>query len=224
MLYHHEPAARLESAHPLVRIVLLAHLLSRHREDDPAVRAAGSLCGIETTDLASISRGASAQVRTAAEYLGIDLDGVEQLSEHAAFDPERTVPDPVLLQLSDEVRDLMLTTEAGRSFSVQQGEAGLLESVSRSARLLFDFQDVIVLLMNGAGQALVGVPVGVHKQRMKEFSIALAGGGVLVEVALQRRLAFISRGGNPLGIVEEQLLGVLDCDSLVCLPLVSGTR
>ena len=224
VLYHHEPVARLESAHPLVRIVLLAHLLSRHGEDDPAVKAAGALCGIEASDLALISRGASAQVRTAAEYLGIDLDGVEQLSGHAAFDPERTVPDPVLMQLSDEVRDLMLTTEAGRSFSVQQGEAGLLESVSRSARLLFDFQDVIILLMNGAGQALVGVPVGEHKQRMKEFSIALAGGGVLAEVALQRRLAFISRGGNPLGIAEEQLMGVLDCDSLVCLPLVSGTR
>ena len=224
VLYHHEPVARLESAHPLVRVVLLAHLLCSHGEDDPLVKAAGTLCGIEVVDLALISRGASAQVRTAAEYLGIDLDGVEQFSVPAAFDPERTVPDPAFLQLSDEVRDLMLTTEAGRSFTFQQGEAGLLESVSRSARLLFDFEDVIVLLKNGAGQALVGVPVGEHKQRMKEFSIALAGGGVLAEVALQRRLAFISRGGNPLGIAEEQLLGVLDCDSLVCLPLASGTR
>ncbi len=72
------------------------------------------------------------------------------------------------------------------------------------------------------GQTLVGVPLGEHQQRLTEFSIALAGGGVLAEVALQQRLAFLSRGGNPLGIAEEQLLRVLGCESLVCLPLVSA--
>lgn len=89
----------------------------------------------------------------------------------------------------------------------------MLQSVSRSARLLFDFQDVIILLMNGTGQNLIGVPVGEHKQRLREFSIALAGDGVIAEVALQRRLAFISREANSLGIVEEQLLRVLDSHS-----------
>ncbi|MBL8415887.1 MAG: HDOD domain-containing protein [Propionivibrio sp.] len=224
VLYHHEPAARLELAHPLVRIVLLAHLLSLHGEDDPDVMEAGSLCGIEAKDLVLISRGAQSQVRTSAEYLGIDLDGVDTLPVRSASDTERPVQDPVHQQLSEEIRNLVLTSDAGRSFSNQQGEAGLLQSVSRSARLLFDFQDVIILLMNGTGQALVGVPVGEHKQRLREFSIALAGGGVLAEVALQRRLAFISRDENSLGIVEEQLLRVLDSHSLVCLPLISGSR
>ena len=224
VLYHHEPFARLESAHPLVRIVLLAHLLSLHSEDDPAVKAAGTLCGIEATDLVMISRGANLQVRTSAEYLGIDLDGVDTLPKHIASENERLVQDPVHQQLSDEIRNLVLTSDAGRSFSNQLGEAGLLQSMSRSARLLFDFQDVIILLINGTGQALVGVPVGEHKQRLREFSISLAGGGVLAEVALQRRLTFIGRDGNPLGIVEEQLLRVLDSDSLVCLPLITGSR
>ncbi|MBL0167418.1 MAG: HDOD domain-containing protein [Propionivibrio sp.] len=224
VLYHHEPAARLELAHPLVRIVLLAHLLSLHGEDDPEVMAAGSLCGIEAKDLVLISRGAQSQVRTSAEYLGIDLDGVDTLPVRTASDTERPVQDPVHQQLSEEIRNLVLTSDAGRSFSNQQGEAGLLQSVSRSARLLFDFQDVIILLTNGTGQALVGVPVGEHKQRLREFSIALAGGGVLAEVVLQRRLAFISRDENSLGIAEEQLLRVLDSHSLVCLPLISGSR
>jgi len=224
VLYHHEPAARLELAHPLVRIVLLAHLLSLHGEDDPDVKAAGSLCGIEAKDLELISRGAQSQVRTSAEYLGIDLDGVDTLPVRTASDTERPVQDPVHQQLSEEIRNLVLTSDAGRSFSNQQGEAGLLQSVSRSARLLFDFQDVIILLMNGTGQALVGVPVGEHKQRLREFSIALAGGSILAEVALQRRLAFISRDENSLGIVEEQLLRVLDSHSLVCLPLITGSR
>lgn len=224
VLYHHEPVARLESAHPLVRIVLLAHLLSSHGEDDPTVKAAGVLCGIEATDLALISRGASSQVRKSADYLGIDLAGVDQLSVPVARDSGSPVQDPVHLQLTDEVRNLVLTAEAGRSFARQQGEAGLLESVTRSARMLFDFEDAIVLLMNGTGQALIGIPVGEYKQRLAEFSIALASGGVVAEVALQRRLAFIGCDGNPLGIAEQQLLRVLGTQSLVCLPLVSGQR
>ncbi|MGB9108128.1 MAG: HDOD domain-containing protein, partial [Telluria sp.] len=33
VLYHHEPGSRLEGAHPLVRIVRAAHLLSGHADD-----------------------------------------------------------------------------------------------------------------------------------------------------------------------------------------------
>jgi HD-like signal output (HDOD) protein/signal transduction histidine kinase len=224
VLYHHEPAARLESAHPLVRIVLLAHLLSTHGEDDLAVKAAGALCGIEAADLALISAGASSQVGESARYLGIDLAGVDQLPVHTACDSAAPVRDVVQQQLTDEVRNLVLTAEAGRSFSRQQGEAGLHESAARSARLLFDFEDVIILLTNGTGQSLVGVPIGEQKQRLSEFSIALAGGGVVAEVALQRRLAFIGRAGNPISIAEEQLLRALGSESLVCVPLASGQR
>jgi len=222
VLYHHEPVARLESAHPLVRIVLLAHLLSSHGEDDLAVKAAGALCGIAAADLTQISQGASSQVSKSADYLGIDLDGFDPALVPPARDPG--APDAVHQQLSEEVRNLVLTSEAGRSFSRQQGEAGLLESAARSARLLFDFEEVLILLMNGTGQALVGVPLGEHKQRLSEFSIALTGGGVLAEAALQRRMAFIGRDGNPLGIAEEQLLRVLGSDALVCLPLASAQR
>lgn len=184
----------------------------------------GSLCGIDTADLALICTGASSQVRKSADCLGIDLTGVDELALTTACDPDTPVQDSVQRQLSDEVRNLVLTAEAGRSFSRQQGEAGLLESMSRSARLLFDFEDAIILLMNGSGQALICVPVGEYRQRLSEFSIALAGGGVVVEVALQRRLAFVTSGGNPLGIAEEQLLRVLGSEAFVCLPLVAGSR
>ena len=122
------------------------------------------------------------------------------------------------------MRNLVLTSEAARSFSRQQGEAGLLESITRSARILFDFEDSVIFLMSANGQKLLGIPVGENKQRLKEFSISLGGGGVLVEVALQRRLAYLNRAGNPLGIVEEQLLRLLGSESLVCLPMTSGTR
>lgn len=224
VLYHHESMARLESAHPLVRIVRLAHRLSCHNTDDLDINEAGGLYGITSADLGKISNQARSQVKTFAELLGIDLAAAPQASAVTANIPGETVLEEVRQQLSNEVRNLMLASEAGRSFSRLQGEAGLLESVTRSARMLFNFEDVIVLLMNGAGKALIGIPVGEHKQRLTEFTIALGSGGLIAEVALQRRLAFAGSDGNPLGIAEEQLLRVLGCESLVCVPLISGQR
>lgn len=224
VLYHHEPAARLESTHPLIRIVLLAHLLSVHGEDDPAVKAAAILCGIEATDLLQISSGATSQVKKSADYLGIDLSGIEQISPPPELEPVVPIQDPVHKQLSEEVRNLVLSSEVGRSFSRQKEDSGLLEAVTRSARILFDFEDVLTLLMNCTGKALVGVPVGEYHQRMNEFSIALVNGGVIAEAARQRQLAFVGHDGNPVGIAEDQLLRVLNTQALVCIPLTSGLR
>lgn len=224
VLFHHEPAARLESAHPLVRIVLLAHLLSSRDELDPAVNDAGLLCGIDAAGLEQISAGASSQVRTSAEHLGIDLAGVAELSIPIACDPAAAAQEAAHRQLTEEVRDLMLASEACRPLSQQPAEAGLLESMTRSARLLFDFEDAIMLLTNAAGQSLVGVAAGEHRQRLGEFSIALGGGSAVAEAALQRRPAFIGGDGNPPAVAEQQLLRVLGAQTLVCLPLNSGQR
>jgi signal transduction histidine kinase len=111
----------------------------------------------------------------------------------------------------------------GQSFNRQQGEAGLLESMTRSARILFDFDNAVILLENPTGHALVGMPTG-EQQRIAEFSIPLARGGVVAEAALERRLAFVKRDAQSLGQAEEQLFRMLGTDSLVCVPLVSGAR
>lgn len=224
VLYHHEPLARLESAHPLVRIVGLAHLLGCQSEDAPGIQEAGKACGIDAADLALISANAVSNVRRVAELLGIELKGIGQATALPESNPPAPLRDEVDQKLSDEVRNLMLASEAGRSFARSHGEVGLLESVTRSAHMLFDFEDILVFLMNGTGQALVGVPAGENKQRLAEFSIALGGGGLVAEAALQRRLAFAGANGNPLGIAEEQLLRVLGCESFVCLPLIAGQR
>ena len=225
VLYHHESATRLGNTHPLIRIVLLAHLLSDNDAEEPTVKAAAALCGIDDEDLTKIAAGASAQVKQAADHLGIDLTGVDELDIPTAIDPAAESADQsAQKKLSDEVLHLVLSSEAGRALSPQQGEAALLEAMSRSARILFDFEDTVILLTNGAGNALVGVPIGESKQRLKEFTVALTSGGIVAEATLQRRTAFIVDDGNPLGVTEEQLMRILKCDALVCQPLVSHGR
>jgi signal transduction histidine kinase/HD-like signal output (HDOD) protein len=232
VLYHHEPSARLESAHPLIRIVRLAHLLACHAahpepesDDDAehgaqAIAEAMALCGLELDTLDGIVGAAARQVEKSAAHLGIDLAGADDIPTPVAFAPPQ---DPVQQRLSEEVRNMVLVSEAGQSFARQQGESGLLESMTRSARILFDFDTTVIFLENPTGHALVGMPTG-EQQRIAELSIPLAGASVVAKAASARQIAFVERAGAPLGLTEEQLLRILGTDSMVCLPLLAGGR
>jgi signal transduction histidine kinase len=222
VLYHHEPGDRLEGAHPLIRVVRAAHLLATHRDDEALVAEAGALCNLEPSRADELLAQAARQVERAAAHLGIDLAGADDIPALPAFAPPPPV-DPVQQRLSEEMRNLVLVSELGQSFARQQGESGLLESMTRSARVLFDFENAAVLLENPTGHALVGAPT-VNQQRIAEFSVSLAKGGPVAKATLERRVSFVRRGGAPLGLTEEQLLRMLGTESLVCVPLVSGAR
>lgn len=221
VLYHHEPSARLEAAHPLIRIVRLAHLMATHQPDDAAIAEGARLCGLELEVVDAVGADAARQVGKAALHLGIDLAGADDIPTPPAYAPPAL--DPVRQRLSEEVRNLVLVSELGQTFSRQQGEDGLLESMTRSARILFDFDNTVILLENPTGHALVGMPTA-EQQRIAEFSIPLRRGGAVADAALERRTAFVKRDADSLGLAEEQLFRMLGTDSLVCVPLVSGAR
>ncbi|MCA1861867.1 HDOD domain-containing protein [Janthinobacterium sp. HSC-3S05] len=225
VLYHHEPLARLEASHPLIRIVRLAHLLCCHADDaDEAesIAQAASLCALDVAVLDDLAGSVARQVAQAAQHLGIDLAGADDIAMPPAYAPPAV--DPVQQRLSDEVRNMVLVSEVGQTFARQQGESSLLEAITRSARILFDFDTAVILLQNPTGHALVGVAAGEHQHRLAGFSIPLAKGGPLAASALECQLAFLKRDMPALGIVEEQLFRILGTDSLVCMPLAAGQR
>jgi HD-like signal output (HDOD) protein/signal transduction histidine kinase len=221
VLYHHESSERLESAHPLIRIVRLAHLMSHHPDDQATLADGAALCGLDASELGPMLASAARQVDKSAIHLGIDLAGADDIPAPPAY--AAPVLDPVQQRLQEEVRNLVLVSEVGQTFARQQGESDLLESMTRSARILFDFDNTVILLENPTGQMLVGAPGGVA-QRIAEFAIPLNKGGPVAAAALDRRPAYIQREGAPLGLAEEQLLRMLGTDSMVCLPLVAGSR
>lgn len=219
VLYHHEPSPRLEASHPLVRIVRLAHLLSCHEADDPGMAGAMVLCALDAAALAQVREAGARQVLQSAAQLGIDLSGADEI----AAPPALTAPDPVQQRLADEVRKLVLVTEAGQAFGRQDSESGLLESMTRSARILFDFEHTVILLENPASGELVGAPAP-GLARVAELTIPLGRGGMLAGVALEQRIACIDRSAPELGLAEQQLLRILGSESMVCVPLIAGAR
>lgn len=222
VLYHHEPIARLKSAHPLIRIVCLAHLLSTYKSDSPALEGAGALCGIDDPGMEAILAGAAAQTKAAAAYFGIDLTDTDQVPPSAEYKPLEHAGNRVEDKLADEVRNVAMVSAASQSFSRMRNGRELLESITRTARVLFNFEDVVVLLQNANTQALVGVPVGKYQQRLTEFSVPLAGGGIVAESVIKRQVTFVGHDDILLGIAEEQLLRAMGTDCLACLPLIAG--
>jgi HD-like signal output (HDOD) protein/signal transduction histidine kinase len=224
VLYHHEETARLEGAHPLVRLVHLAHLLSDQPAGTPMPLATGAICGIADDALQVIFQGAEAQVVKAADFLGIDLSGAESLAHPVAVPTPLPPSNPVQQRLTDEIRNRALIAEMGQLFAKQKGDAQLLECVRQNARILFGLDDGVVFLMNSNRGGLVGVSVGENQQRLADFSIPLTGGGGMAEAVLQRSLVFLTKNHGLPSLAEAQLLRAFDADSLICLPIATSTR
>ena len=223
--YHHEPAARVANAHPLIRIVMLAHLMSSADTEEATLEEAGKLCGLEASDIEDIRSKAETKVSRAAAALGIDLAGADDIPVQAAYmPPQPALPrNPTQEKMDEEMRNMVLASNASRFFAKQSDIPGLMETVSGSARILFGFNEAFLLMTDRSGQALVGKPGKGQAERLAEFSVPLAAGGIIADAALVRRIAFIRRDGALLSLPEEQLLGLLRADCLICLPMtVSG--
>jgi putative nucleotidyltransferase with HDIG domain len=222
VLYHHEPARRVEGAHPLIRIVHLAHALATHDAALPLAQDAGQLCKISGENLLAIAQGAAGQVEKAAAYLGIDLSGLD------AWTPPQSLgapaANPIQQRMNEEIQHLALAAEVGQSLARQKDDIQLLKVIRQNAQILYDLDNTIVLLMSGNAQSLVGVSVADHLQRLSEFSVTLSAGGGIAQSALQNRIAFLSRKDGLLNLNEEQLLRTFDAEGLVCIPLTSDTR
>lgn len=222
VLYHHEPALRIRDAHPLIRIVHLAHLLGDLAPGARLPEGAGQLCALPDADLPRMLEDATTQVVQEAELLGVDISALAPPASVAS--PPTAPADPVQLGLLEEVRNTTLTTELGRALAVQQDESGLLALARQSAHVLFQLEDALVFLLDDRQEHLVCASAGMQQRRLSGFSVPLAGGGSVTESALQKRIAFIGHAQGLPTLVEDQLLRILHADGLVCVPLASGTR
>ena len=226
ILYHHEAAARIETAHALIRIVHLANWMANQPSDALMPAEAGALCQLSNDTMLLIMQGAAAQVKKSASFLGIDLSGTDAMPVPAVDSPKEPAANPSQPgPLTNAVLDMTLAAELRQSFARQKGDTQLLNSVRHNARILFDVDESIILLMNGGGQSLVAVASGDRRQRLAEFSISLLENhsGIAATVR-QRQLGFLDRAGGALSVPEEQLLRIFGADCLVCIPFADGAQ
>ena len=224
VLYHHEAPARLTAAHPLIRIIHLAESISPYETGTPLPPDAGALCAIDNEALQTILGGAESQVKKAADYLGIELVYPTEATAPAVHTPPPSTLDPGQQRLSDEMRNRALSAELGLSFARQKNDTQLLEVIRQNARLIFNLEDTLLFLVNGSGQALVGMSVGEQRQRLVDFSISLNDGGGMAQAALNRQVTFLGPEKRQFSMPEDQLRRALNAECLVCVPMATRSK
>ncbi|MDQ5904645.1 MAG: hypothetical protein QG584_36 [Pseudomonadota bacterium] len=214
VLYHHEPVAQIESTPPLVRLVLLANRLAEHGPNSPQVSEAAALFKLAPDALSPIAERTDALVKQAAEQLGIELkpeSATPQGPENASH-----------ALLAEEVRQLVLTTEATRPLFGQQNDQELLQTLVRSACILFGAEDAAILLHDPRESVLVGTPLDKNRQRLAQIALPLTAGAPISDSVISNTPAFLEPDATTVGVGEKQLLRVLGAEAAVCLPL-AGT-
>ena len=222
VLYHHEPVQQLVDAHPLIRIVMLADLIASHGASEPAISAAKTLFNLDAVAMRVVCSDTEEKVNEAAKLFKIDLAGTEQAM--AVPYPSKRANDDgnARDKLVYEVRQMIVASEARRSFFRADTESELLSAVAKSAALQFGFENMVFLLQDDIAQCLRGVALESFRQSFAEFSIPVTGDGALATTVGQRQLAFLDAKSDSNNLAEKQLFRLLHAQHLVSLPLFVG--
>jgi HD-like signal output (HDOD) protein/signal transduction histidine kinase len=205
LLYHHESADQIAQAHPLVRIVWLAHNLER---DEPAVLP--DLLGCGEAKLARIREGVADEVRQAADFLGIRLADPEAQARAQA-------------SLTEEVRGLaMIGALRAQPAPTSVSLVDRLRTTALSARILFRLGNC--LLYRPEGERLNALAPWPNLSRGEELTLPIgAEGGCVGRAAATGRIDGVSAAELGAVLLDKQLLRLLgDWDSipaLIALPL-----
>lgn len=247
LLYHHRSAA-IDNAHPLVRTVILAHLISQRPDDDEILTGTAAACGIAPADIAAIREHSHGKVRDYADALGIDLNGADDLvvptdgweiagqlarlaEKNADAHPDEpgAVPqspqETIQQALAEEVRNAMLAKELHQSLAARPKPlAAVMEAIAGSSRILFGIEEIILFRLNANGDALIGTPTTEHRQRLSGFALRTAGSSRLSQAARSQQTVIIEREPDSLDLAESQLMRLLGCDGLISIPVAHAGK
>ncbi|MFA5082245.1 MAG: HDOD domain-containing protein [Hydrogenophilaceae bacterium] len=205
LLYHHEAVEQVAQAHPLVRIVWLAHVLEH---DDQACPPDLLECG--EAKLLTIRDGIADEVKQAADFLGIRLaDPAAQSGAQAS--------------LTEEVRGLALMGALrAQPMPPPSGMAEQLRTTAHSARILFELGDGLFYQVEGSHlHAMAPWP---HLARGEELGIPIgAQGGCIGRAAASGQPESIRAADVAANLLDKQLLRLLghdqDMAALLAIPL-----
>ena len=223
VLYHHESVDSIRDAHPLVKIINLANMLTSNyfkEEDQQVFDAAEELLDIGKPLLLEILEKSRERVKNIASTLEIDLvvDGIdgETAKQQNAGDEFKHV------QLAEQVRNIALLDGIHQHLSRTDGEGALLHIISQHAGILFGVNQCILFLYDASSDDVTAIPTQIQPAQLSDISIPLTSGRSLVTDALLDKKANHSFDKDPdsLSIVDRQLIGITQEPGIICLPMM----
>ncbi len=230
ILYHHENVEHIQDAHPLVKIINVANMLTSSYfkpEDQPVFDAAETLLGLDKPLLLEMLEKSQAQQENITQSLEIALtvDGMdgETAKQQSASDEFKQV------QLAEQVRNIALLDSIhqhlSRSGNLAGDEDRLLPIISQHAGILFGISQCILFLYDAANDRVNAISADNQPAQLADISIPLMAGRSLVTDALLDKSA--SHSFDPdsfhelekLSIIDRQLVGFTEQDGIICLPM-----
>ncbi|VAW54699.1 hypothetical protein MNBD_GAMMA05-1293 [hydrothermal vent metagenome] len=241
ILYHHEAAEQILDAHPLVKIINLANMLTSSdfkEEDQQVFDDAELLLGIQKPLLLEILEKSQERIKNTANSLEIMLavDGMdgESAKQQIASDEFKQV------QLAEQVRNIALLDGIHQHLSRNhdydkdtpnnshdENKKALLNIVSQHVGILFGVSQCILFLYDAASDSVKAVSADSQPPQLADITIPLKPGRSLVTDALLNKQAEHSFDEEPtadntsqLSIIDRQLIGITEQAGMICLPMM----
>ncbi len=233
VLYHHENTEQIQDAHPLVKIIHVANMLTSSYfkpEDQPVFDAAETLLGLDKTLLLEMLEKSQAQLQNIMQTLEIALavDGMdgETAKQQSASDEFKQV------QLAEQVRNIALldgihqhlSHSGGLNGNLADEKNGLLPIISQHVSILFGVSQCILFLYDATSDRINALAADNQPSQLTDISIPLMTGRSLVTDALLNKHASHSfdldaPDTRKLSIIDRQLIGFTGQDGIICLPM-----
>jgi signal transduction histidine kinase/HD-like signal output (HDOD) protein len=223
IMYHHESVEKILDAHPLVKIVNLANLLTREQfTDNPSdtLNAAEQLFGLSDTLVDGLLKDCIENVEKIASEFEVDFINDDTDSNRAqeihANDQLKQV------QLAEQIRNIAMLDGVHQHLSRIEGKHELLRALKQNISILFGINNSILFLYDAASDKLQAISTIENDLHLKDIKIPLEPGRSIVTDALLEMSALNSfelmQGG--LSIVDRQLIDLNNKEGLLCMPLI----
>ncbi|NOQ90270.1 MAG: HDOD domain-containing protein [Gammaproteobacteria bacterium] len=228
VLYHHEAVDNIRDAHPLVKIINLANMLTSHyfkEEDHHVFDAAEELLGLSKPLLLEMLEKSQERVTNISNSLEISLsvdgmDGETTKQQNASDDFKK-------VQLAEQVRNIALLDGVHQHLSRSEGDEALLQIISQHTGILFGINQCILFLYDVSDDRVNAIPAKNQPAQLSDISIPLSPGRSLVTDSLLNKEACHSfhtesfeHNLNTLSIVDRQLIGLMQQEGIICLPMM----
>lgn len=215
--YHHEPGSHILDAHHLVKIINLASLLSAPGPiGDEAFSQADQLFGLNEALTRELLDRISADVERLAGGLEIDI----------------SQPDDAQAKLGERLGQLAQLSQVNNELWRSQSRSALEQTIQRIVYMTLGIEHSVVFTLAQKGEMLEGY-IAEHladqtgrERTNPDFLVPVLPGRSLVSTALLERKPMhgATTDGNPLAVLDRQLLKYCHAESLLCLPLLAGAE
>jgi HD-like signal output (HDOD) protein/signal transduction histidine kinase len=216
--FHHDSEQRIKDAFPLVQIVYVANRLCSLHEESQADRfaAARRLLNVQQDEAAQILEKAHLEVRDIAASLNMEIEAPGEAIRYSSRDRKKDD------ELTALVQEISLLQNALGGLLEASSAKDVLGSIQTGLQSLFEVGPMFFFLLQDDQLVSQTVLEAENFAVLEGLTIPLTRQSSLLVQSVEQQAMLASVGDRAetvLSILDEQLIRVLGCEGMLCIPL-----